>query len=152
MMRSLFTSLIAILCFTSCSEKNPEVKPIGTWDNTTHWDNNAITLKVRPDSIMLFKVEKSFCPGTKFFVAAGKWHIEQDSFLVMEPFTDGRPLELHEYFPELMQSHKDSANVIMLTVNAKLIIRDSIIYDVSPEGKAVPARTYRKTSEQSMPQ
>ncbi len=152
MMRYLITSLIIVLSLCSCNERAPEVKPIGTWENTTHWENNAITLKVRPDSIMLFKVEKSFCPGTKFFVSAGKWHLEKDSFLIMEPFEDGRILELNDYFPELMQTHKDSANVIQLSVSAKLIIRDSIIYDVSPEGKAVPERTYKKTSEETIPQ
>lgn len=153
--RKLFVQAVCIATITlfsvACSERQAEIKPIGVWENTTHWDNNAITLKVRPDSVMLFKAEKMYCPGTKFFVAAGKWHIEQDSFLVMDPFTDGRTLELQEYFPELMQSHKDSANVIVLSVNAKLIIRDSLIYDMSPEGKAVRERTYRKTAEQAMP-
>lgn len=151
-MRYIVPLAILLLLLVSCSERKPEVNPIGVWENTTHWDNNAITLKVRPDSIMLFKAEKSFCPGTKFFVAAGKWHLEQDSFLVMDPFPDGRPIELQEYFPELMQSQKDSSNVILVAINARLIIRDSTIYDVNLEGKSVPERNYRRTSLETMPQ
>lgn len=151
-MRNIVLLTVPLLLLMACSERQPEVNPIGVWENTTHWENNAITLKVRPDSVMLFKAEKSFCPGTKFFVAAGKWHLEQDSFLVMDPFTDGRPVELQEYFPELMQSQKDSSNVIVLSINAKLLIRDSTIFDISPEGKAVTERNYRKTSEETMPQ
>jgi hypothetical protein len=102
---------------------------------------------MRPDSMMLFKVEKSFCPGTKFFVSVGKWHIEQDSFLVMEQYTDGRHFELRELFPELVQTQQDSMNVNSISVSAKLIIADDVIYDVQPDGKRALERTYKKISE-----
>lgn len=152
MMRFLAPAFFLLTVFSSCSERKKEVDPVGVWQNTTHWDNNAITLTVRPDSMMLFKVEKSFCPGTKFFVAVGKWHIEQDSFLVMEQYADGRHYDLGELFPELVQTQADSHNVITLDVTARLIMRDSLIYDISPEGKATPEHVYRKTSTVTIPQ
>lgn len=146
----LFSSLLLI---ASCSEREkPKPDPVGVWENTTHWENNAITLKVRPDSIMLFKAEKSFCPGTKFFVSIGKWHVEQDSFLVMEQISEDFVYDLQQYFPELMQTSRDSANVFALALTAKLIMRDSLLYDLSPEGGAAVERTYRKTSKQAIPQ
>lgn len=139
--------LIAILMI-SCSERDkPKIDPVGVWENTTHWENNHITLTVRPDSTMLFKCEKSFCPGTKFFVSVGKWHIEKDSFLVMEQFTDSTHYELRDLFPELVQTQRDSNNVIILSVSAKLIMGDSLIYDITPEEKRVTEHAYRKTGE-----
>lgn len=151
-MRFVVLISIMLLLLVSCSERKPEYNPVGVWQNTTHWDNNTITLTVRPDSVMLFKAEKSFCPGTKFFVAVGKWRIDQDSFLVMEQFTDGRHYELNELFPELVQTSKDSANVLTLDLSARLVMRDSMIYDLAPDGKAFTERAYRKTSDLSMPQ
>jgi hypothetical protein len=148
MMRTGIAVLFIVLAATSCSER-PTVAPnvVGVWQNTTRWDNNLITLTMRPDSMMLFKVEKSFCPGTKFFVSVGKWHIEQDSFLVMEQYTDGRHFELRELFPELVQTQQDSMNVNSISVSAKLIIADDVIYDVQPDGKRALERTYKKISE-----
>ncbi len=147
-MRILFGASIIIAALAGCDSKPKEiVSPIGVWQNPVQWDNNKITLTVRPDSVMMFKAEKSFCPGTKFFISIGKWHIEQDSFLVMEPFTDGRHYELHELFPELVQSQKDSMNVISLDVNAKLIFNKEHVYDVQPDGKRSPERFYNKIGE-----
>jgi hypothetical protein len=137
-----------VLLLASCSERSkPKVDPVGVWENRTIWDNNRITLTIRPDSTMLFKVEKSFCPGTKFFVAIGDWHIENDSLLIMEPVTDGRHYEIRDLFPELMQTKLDSNNVIALDISAKLIIADSSLYDISSEGKRVPEHSYGKISE-----
>jgi hypothetical protein len=145
-----FSLWLVVITFSavSCSEKKkPALNPVGVWQNTTHWDNNAITLTVNPDSTMLFKAEKSFCPGTKFFVSWGKWHIENDTILVMEQFTDGRKKDLGELFPELIQTQRDSGNVIGLALSARLIIGDSLIHDVNPDGSASTERVYRKTSE-----
>lgn len=147
MTRSLIAISLLIL-FASCSERDkPNVDPIGVWDNTTHWDNNKITLTVRDDSTMLFKCEKSFCPGTKFFVAIGDWHIENDSFLVMEPITDGRHFEIRDLFPELTQAGRDSNNVHSLDVSARLIMADSCLYDIDPNGKRVQEHCYKKTTK-----
>lgn len=151
----LFAGITAGL-LSACGERSDKpaktkIDPIGVWQNRVPWDNNRITLTVRPDSTMLFKVEKSFCPGTKFFVAIGDWHIEQDSLLVMTSITDGRHYEVRDLFPELMQTQRDSNNVIVLDVNAKLIMADSSFYDISPEGKAVPEHSYRKISEIKRP-
>src|ERR1044071_427436 len=138
--------------FVSCGQRNkPVVDPVGVWENTTHWGNNKITLKIRKDSIMLFKAERGYCPGQRYFVSAGKWHIEKDSILVMDQADDSTHFDLAEIFPELVQGAKDYNNVTVLTVSARLIIRDSLLYDVSPEGTAVPDRTYRKTTEDPMP-
>lgn len=148
--KNLALSLLFIIAIfiVSCSERDkPKMNPIGVWENTSHWDNNAITLKIYPDSTMSFKCVKSFCPGTKFFVSVGKWHIEQDSFLVMEQFTDSTHFELRELFPELVQTQADSNNVIALSISAKLIMTDSLIYDISPEGKRVWEHVYRKSEE-----
>lgn len=143
---ALLCVFVAMIALISCSERSkPKIDPIGVWENTTHWDNNHITLTVRPDSTMLFKAEKSFCPGTKFFVSVGKWHIEQDSFLVMEQFTDSTHYELRELFPELMQTQQDSNNVLVLGVTARLIMSDSVLFDITPEGKRVQEHQYKKT-------
>lgn len=143
--------LFFLLFLASCEERveeKPKFNPVGVWENTTHWDNNHITLTVRPDSVMLFKVEKNFCPGTKFFVSVGEWHIEKDSLLIMEQFTDTSVhFELRELFPELVQTQKDSHNVITLGVSARLIMADSSLYDVDKNGKAARERSYRKTGE-----
>lgn len=144
----IFFCVVCTVFLISCEEREKsKVDPVGVWENTTHWDNNHITLTVRPDSTMLFKCEKSFCPGTKFFVSVGKWHIEKDSFLVMEQFTDSTHFELRELFPELMQTQRDSNNVIVLAVSAKLIMGDSLLFDITPEQKRVLEHTYRKTRE-----
>lgn len=141
-----FAFVLAAVFFVSCSDRDkPKIDPIGTWENTTHWDNNKITLTIRPDSTMLFKCEKSFCPGTKFFVAVGDWHIENDSLLVMKPITDGRHYEIRDLFPELTQIGKDSNNVHALDVTARLIMADSSLYDIDVNGKRVPEHRYRKT-------
>ena len=143
-----FVALIGVLLLASCAERDkPRVEPVGTWENTTHWDNNKITLTIRPDSTMLFKVEKSFCPGTKFFVAIGDWHIEHDTILVMEPITDGRHYEIRDVFPELTQIGKDSNNVISLEISARLIMADSSFYDIGENGKRVQTHNYRKISK-----
>jgi hypothetical protein len=92
-------------------------------------------------------VEKSFCPGTKFFVAIGDWHIENDSVLVMEPITDGRHYEIRDLFPELTQIGRDSNNVNALDVSARLIMADSSLYDIDADGKRVQAHSYRKASK-----
>lgn len=147
MTRCLIAISLLIL-FASCSERDkPNVDPIGVWDNTTHWDNNKITLTVRDDSTMLFKCEKSFCPGTKFFVAIGDWHVENDSVLVMEPITDGRHFEIRDLFPELTQTGKDSNNVHSLDLSARLIMADSCLYDIDANGKRVPEHCYKKTTK-----
>lgn len=147
MMRTVF-ALFFIAALASCTEREAEkVNPVGVWQNPTQWDNNLITITVRPDSVMMFKAEKSFCPGTKFFVSAGTWHIEQDSFLVMEPFTDGRKIDIGEYFPELVQSQKDSMNVLPLEVTARLLFNKDHIYDVQPDGKRSGERFYNRIGE-----
>lgn len=144
MMRIIFAVLI-VTAFSSCTERPKEIaSPIGVWQNPKQWDNNLITITVRPDSVMIFKAEKSFCPGTKFFVSAGTWHIEQDSFLVMESFTDGRTIDVNEYFPELVQSQKDSMNVLPLEVTARLLFDSDHIYDVQPDGKRSNERVYNR--------
>lgn len=141
--------ILAALFFVSCEERKETktMDPIGTWENVTPWDNNKITLTVRPDSTMLFKVEKSFCPGTKFFVSIGEWHMEKDSILIMEPIADGRHFEVRDLFPELVQTQKDSNNVIAMDISARLIVKDSSIYDISQNGQRVPEHRYHRISK-----
>lgn len=144
-------AFIIIVLLSACSERHVKPDPIGVWENTSHWGDNKITLKIRKDSVMLFKAEHGYCPGQRYFISVGKWHIEQDSILIMDEFTDSLHFELGDIFPELVQGAKDYNNVTVLTVRAKLIMRDSLLYDVTPEGKAVNDRTYRKTAEDPMP-
>ena len=135
------------LALVSCGERAETPKDvIGVWQNVAIWDNNRITLKVNADSTMLFKAEKSFCPGTKFFVSIGKWHIIGDT-LYMTQFTDGRTFNLDELFPELIQNRYDSANVISLQVEARMIIADSSLYDISFEGQPVKEHRYHRISK-----
>src|ERR1044071_7214244 len=100
-------AVVVILFLASCGNRHPAVDPVGVWENTTHWGDNKITLTIRPDSVMLFKAERGYCPGQRYFVSVGKWHIENDSVLVMEELTDSTHFELAEIFPELVQGAKD---------------------------------------------
>jgi hypothetical protein len=146
-MMRCFLLFVIVITLASCGE--PQQKPkdvIGVWQNVAIWDNNRITLTVRDDSTMLFKAEKSFCPGTKFFVAIGQWHIDHDT-LVMKPITDGRKFEIDDLFPELIQMRVDSSNVFALDIEAKLIIADSSLYDLSPEHKPNTEHRYHRISK-----
>ncbi len=148
MMKLLSSIAVSLFLFTGCAEKPKEkFSPIGVWQTHEAWDNNMITITVRPDSVMLFKVEKRFCPGTKYFVSAGKWKVENDSILSMQTFTDGRHYEIRELFPELVQTQKDSTNVVALDITAKLLFDKDHLYDMLPEGKRSPIKFYDRISE-----
>ena len=141
----IFAPLFFLCCIlASCHE--PAAKqafdPRGKWENPLPWDNNFITLTVRPDSVMLFKAKKLFCPGTKYFVSAGKWSIEHDTLLVMKKFTDGRKYELKDIFPELTQIGSDSVNIVGLDMEARFIITKDTLFDVELNGKRVTKRYY----------
>ena len=142
-MRTFLVFFIPSLILFACNEeiKKERFDPTGRWESVLPWDNNTITLTVRPDSTMLFKAKKLFCPGTKYFVSAGKWSIENDSFLVMKQFTDGRRYELKELFPELAVD-SDSLNVIGLDLSAKFIITKDSLYDIEPDGKRSKEKIY----------
>ena len=77
-MRFFLSIILLSSLIISCEEpiKKEAINPIGKWESVLPWDNNTITLTVRPDSTILFKAKKLFCPGTKYFVSAGKWKIE----------------------------------------------------------------------------
>ena len=144
-MRKFILFLLPALILISCGEevkKQAPVDPKGKWESALPWDNNIITLTVRPDSTMLFKAKKLFCPGTKYFVSAGKWHVENDSFLVMEQFTDGRKYELDDLFPELANIASDTLNIIGLQLNAKFILTKDSIYDIETSGKRSKDKIY----------
>lgn len=148
-MRKILSSIaVSLFLFTGCAEKPKEkFSPIGVWQTHEAWDNNMITITVRPDSVMLFKVEKRFCPGTKYFVSVGKWHVEKDSVLSMEMFTDGRHYEIKDYFPELVQTRADSSNVLVLDMSAKLLFDKDHLYDMLPEGKRSGVKFYDRISD-----
>ena len=122
--------------------KKTAVSPVGTWQSHQPWDNNFITVTVRPDSSILFKAEKSFCPGTKYFISVGKWHIEKDSILVMKQYTDGRKYQIKDLFPELTKNASDSNNVIPLDMEAHFIFSRNHLYDIEPDGKPSSTRYY----------
>lgn len=141
----IFFSLFFIGCILfSCSEppKKTAVDAKGKWENPLPWDNNFITLTVRPDSVMLFKAKKLFCPGTKYFVSAGKWHVENDTLLVMKKFTDGRKYELKDLFPELTHIGSDSVNIIGLDLEAKFILTKDTLFDMELNGKRSKEKYY----------
>jgi hypothetical protein len=142
-MRIFFLLFIAVLLF-SCNEpvKKTTADPTGKWENPLPWDNNFITLTFRPDSVMLFKAKKLFCPGTKYFVAVGKWRMQNDSMVVMKKFTDGRKYELKDIFPELTHLGSDSVNVIGLDMEARFIVTKDTLYDVELNGTKSKTRHY----------
>jgi hypothetical protein len=142
-MRNFSLLFIAAVIF-SCNgpAKKPAMDATGTWSNPLPWDNNFITLIVRPDSVMLFKAKKLFCPGTKYFVSVGKWHMENDSLLVMNKFTDGRKYELKDIFPELTHLGSDSVNIVGLDMEAKFILTKDTLFDRELNGTRVKKRYY----------
>jgi hypothetical protein len=142
-MRIFLLFLIPPLLLFSCGEpaKKAAPDPKGKWESFMMWDNNYITVTVRPDSTILFKAKKLFCPGTKYFVSVGKWSVEKDSFLVMSKFTDGRKYELKELFPELT-TIGDSINIIGLDLEAKFILTKDSLYDIEPNGKRSKDKIY----------
>jgi hypothetical protein len=143
-MRIIAAILLSALFFISCGEevKKDIPDPTGKWENPVKWDNNYITLTVRPDSVMLFHCKKLFCPGTKYFVAVGKWSIEDDSILVMKQFTDGRKYELKELFPELTTIGSDTANIIGLNMDARFIMTKDSLYDIETTGQRSKQKIY----------
>jgi hypothetical protein len=143
-MRIAAAFFFAVLIFISCNEeiKKDIPDPTGKWENPIKWDNNYITLTVRPDSVMLFKCKRLFCPGTKYFIAAGKWSIENDSILVMKQFTDGRKYELKEIFPELTTIGSDTANIIGFEMTAKFIMAKDSLYDIETSGQRSKEKIY----------
>ena len=145
-MRNLILFLIPALFVFSCKEETKKdlPDPKGKWESAIPWDNNTITLTVRPDSMILFKVKKLFCPGTKYFISAGKWHVENDSLLVMEQYNDGRKYDLDELFPELKDIGSDTVNVIGLDINAKFILTKDSLYDIEPTGKRSKDKIYMR--------
>ncbi len=118
------------------------IDPKGKWESVLPWDNNTITLTVRPDSVMLFKAKKLLSDGIKYFVSVGKWHVENDSFLVMEQFTDGRKYDAEELFPELAPTDTDTLNVMALELSAKFILTKDSLYDIEPSGKRSKEKIY----------
>lgn len=144
-MRTFILFLIPVLLFISCQEevkKKEAIDPTGKWESVLPWDDNTITLTVRPDSVMLFKAKKLVFDGIKYFVSVGKWHVEQDSFLVMEQFTDGRKYDLDELFPELANIGSDTLNVIGLDLSAKFILTKDSIFDMENSGKRSKEKIY----------
>ncbi|CAN5437730.1 hypothetical protein BH09BAC5_BH09BAC5_21360 [soil metagenome] len=143
-MRNTFLISICALFFAACNTpvKKELPDPKGKWESMTPWDNNTITLTVRPDSTILFKAKKLFCPGTKYFISVGKWSIENDSFLVMKKFTDGRKYELKDIFPELTHIGSDSVNIVGLELEAKFILTKDSLYDIETSGKRSKEKIY----------
>lgn len=138
----LFTALILVACTNEPEKKKPAIDPTGKWESMMPWDNNTITLTVRPDSMILFKAKRLVFDGIKYFVSAGKWSIENDSFLVMKQFTDGRKYELKELFPELDSAGADSTNIFGLDLSAKFILTKDSLYDIEPTGKRSKEKIY----------
>lgn len=136
-----FVALIAV----ACNPREPEFNPVGVWQSTGVWNGNMTTLTVRQDSIMLFKTERTIDGTTRFIIATGNWGVEKDSFLIMEPGTNGVATTMNEMFPELTQIPGE--NITYVTMSARLIMRDSLIYDLKADGTAEPLHTYRKISQ-----
>jgi hypothetical protein len=131
----LVVAIVTIIVLAACSntqeaEKNVALNPTGVWKIHNIIENNEITLTIREDSVMLFKAKKTFCPGTKYFVGVGQWRIIQDSILIMTQFTDKRQYQLQDIFPELVQEQKDSANVVALDMEMKLIATKEHLFDI----------------------
>ncbi|MDQ3108767.1 MAG: hypothetical protein M3R17_02640 [Bacteroidota bacterium] len=145
-MRTGLVFFFSVLIFVSCKEETKKdiPDPKGKWENPVAWDNNYITWTIRPDSVMLFKCKKLFCPGTKYFVSAGKWSIENDSILVMKKFTDGRKYDLKELFPELSTIGSDSFNIIGLDMEARLLLTKDSLYDIELTGKRSKQKVYAR--------
>lgn len=138
----LFAALIVVSCNNEPEKKTVAIDPTGKWESVMPWDNNTITLTVRPDSMILFKAKRLVFDGIKYFVSAGKWSIENDSFLVMKQYTDGRKYELKDLFPELDSIGADSTNVMGLDLSAKFILTKDSLYDIEPTGKRSKEKIY----------
>lgn len=143
-MRAFFAFLIPVLFLISCKEevKKTKIDPTGRWESVLPWDDNTITLTVRKDSVILFKAKKLVFDGIQYFVSVGKWHVENDSFLVMEQFTDGRKYEMNELFPELTGTGIDSSKIAGLDLSAKFIITKDSIYDIETDGSRSKEKIY----------
>lgn len=142
--------LIIVACNSEQKEKEKKKSPelIGTWRSRAPWNNNTITLKVRPDSTILFKAQKDFCPGTKYFIAIGEWHIEKDSVLVFDQIQDTtRRYKGRDLFPELFVT-ADSMNVMALPVSsAKYVFHNGNLHNMGTKGEAVLAEVFDRIKE-----
>jgi hypothetical protein len=147
-----YSLIFLLLSIVACNSEQKETKKlpelIGTWCSRTTWNNNTITLKVRPDSTILFKVQKDFCPGTKYFITIGEWHIEKDSVLVFDQIQDTtRRYKGRDLFPELFVS-ADSINVMALPVSsAKYVFRNGNLHNMGTKGEAVLTEVFDRIKE-----
>ena len=60
----------------------------------------------------------------------------------MTQFTDKRQYQLQDIFPELVQEQKDSANVVALDMEMKLIATKDHLYDIENGNKRSTLRFY----------
>lgn len=143
--------LLALLTFMACKPKLKPVQPrqlpdttssspnrkplytptdvIGTWKSHEPWNNREVTLKIRPDSTMIFIGMTNEKGKKQFFVTIGDWKIRKDSILELVQITDNRKYNPKELFPELYASG-DSANIIAVPITAAYIIGEKNLYNI----------------------
>jgi hypothetical protein len=106
---------------------------IGEWKSHEPWNNREVTLKVRPDSTMIFIGMTNEKGKKQFFVTIGDWSIRNDSILELKQITDNRRYNPKDLFPELYASG-DSANIIAVPITATYIIGETNLYNIAKDG------------------
>ncbi|MCA6363018.1 MAG: hypothetical protein IM638_08260 [Bacteroidetes bacterium] len=102
---------------------------IGNWHSHSQWNNREVTLKVRPDSTLVF-IGKAMEKDTSYLVAIGDWVIVDDTLLVMKLIKDGRTYQPDELFPELY-ANGATPKVVSAPITASFIIGDAHLYNLT---------------------
>lgn len=146
---------LAVVAFVACQPRPKPVQPIqlqdttakpqsirasykpteviGEWKSHEPWNNREVTLKVRPDSTMIFIGMTNEKGKKQFFVTIGDWSIRNDSILELRQITDNRRYNPKDLFPELYASG-DSANIIAVPITATYIIGETNLYNITKDG------------------
>jgi hypothetical protein len=117
---------------TARATKKLSYKPaevMGIWHSHAIWNNREVTLKVRPDSTLVF-IGKAMEKDTNYLVAIGDWAIVDDTLLVMKLIKDGRTYQPNELFPELY-ANGAKPKVVSAPISASFIIGDAHLYNLT---------------------
>lgn len=118
---------------TATAGKKLDYKPvevIGTWHSHKPWNNREVTLKVRPDSTLVFIGKIMEKGDTNYLAAIGDWEILHDTILNMKLITDGRKYEPKDLFPELYENGA-KPNIVTAPITATYIIGDKNLYNIT---------------------
>jgi hypothetical protein len=142
-MKAIFPVLLLLIAACNSPQKK-DFNPVGTWHNSKPWDINNITLEVRDDTMMFFRCVREEDSLTRYILAAGKWQIAEDSFLLMTELSRYWKENPKLLFAEEMAMENDSVRVLVLSMQARLQFHNDTLFDVNPDGSRSKEKFYTR--------